>query len=196
MSYDRRGGSPGLTTRRTAVRTYEADETPPPTGADRMSPPLSCPAARAWTRTLPSAVASTGPAMTRLPVASAVSWQRSRFCDPPPTMCTTSDVRVREAFGVGDGPGVAGGEAVQDAPDDGCGVVRQDVAGVADGGADAFGHVVRGDEIGIVGVDLRAAGRQRRGGVEQCRRGPACSPPAAQVRWHSLSSQSPPTLRR
>ena len=72
----------------------------------------------------------------------------------------------------------------------------EDGAGVADGGADPFGHVVRGDEVRVVGVDLGPAGRQRGGGRQQfvqCRR---VSLAAAQVRWHSLSSQSPPTLRR
>src|ERR1035437_4146786 len=46
------------------------------------SPRIS-PRARACTRTLPSAVASTGPAMTGRPQASAVSWHRSSLRLPP-----------------------------------------------------------------------------------------------------------------
>ena len=42
---------------------------------------------------LPTAVASTGPATRRLPQASAVSWQRSLICVPPPTMLTVVILR-------------------------------------------------------------------------------------------------------
>ena len=45
----------------------------------------SSPAAIACTHRLPDAVASTGPARTGSPVALAVSRQRSRLFDPPPT---------------------------------------------------------------------------------------------------------------
>ena len=48
------------------------------------------PSVRAWTRMLPMAVASTGPATTRRPVASAVSWHSRAFCEPPPTTWMTS----------------------------------------------------------------------------------------------------------
>ena len=44
----------------------------------------SSPAARACTSTLPSAVASTGPASTSRPVTSAVSWHSSSLRAPPP----------------------------------------------------------------------------------------------------------------
>ena len=50
-------------------------------------------AARAWTSTLPSAVASTGPAMTGSSHASAVSWHNSVLRAPPPTRWTTSTGR-------------------------------------------------------------------------------------------------------
>ncbi len=50
----------------------------------------SAPAAMACTATLPMAVASTGPATTRRPQASAVFWQSRRFCVPPPTMWIVS----------------------------------------------------------------------------------------------------------
>src|SRR5262249_7169593 len=46
--------------------------------------------ARAWTSTLPIAVASTGPATTGSPQASAVAWQSSSLRAPPPNRCTTS----------------------------------------------------------------------------------------------------------
>ena len=61
------------------------------------SVPGMLPAARAWTTTLPSAVASTGPAITGRPVASAVSWPSRSFCAPPPTMWTTSMSRSASA---------------------------------------------------------------------------------------------------
>ena len=54
-------------------------------GATRASP-RSSPAARACTSTLPSAVASTGPASTGSPARSAVRWQSSSLSEPPPTM--------------------------------------------------------------------------------------------------------------
>ena len=55
--------------------------------------PETSPSERACTRMLPSAVASTGPAMTGSRQAFAVSWHRSAFRDPPPTTWTTSIVR-------------------------------------------------------------------------------------------------------
>ena len=44
----------------------------------------AAPVASICTAMLPSAVASTGPATTGSPVASAVNWLSSRFCEPPP----------------------------------------------------------------------------------------------------------------
>ena len=49
-------------------------------------PPDTAPTARSWTSMFPSAVASTGPATTGMPVASAVDWHSRAFFDPPPTM--------------------------------------------------------------------------------------------------------------
>ena len=48
--------------------------------------PSIAPSPRAWTSTLPTAVASTGPATTGSSHASAVSWQSSVFRAPPPTI--------------------------------------------------------------------------------------------------------------
>jgi hypothetical protein len=46
----------------------------------------TAPVATICIATLPSAVASAGPAMTRRPVASAVNWFSSRLREPPPTI--------------------------------------------------------------------------------------------------------------
>ena len=54
----------------------------------------SAPRARAWTRALPSAAASPGPASTGTPRASAVSWQSRWLWEPPPTTWTTSRLRA------------------------------------------------------------------------------------------------------
>ena len=73
-----RGGS--APRRRRRVRAPGPDRPPRPTA-------IAC------TRTLPSAVASTGPANTGSPVRSAVSWHSSRLRAPPPTTWSTSNVR-------------------------------------------------------------------------------------------------------
>ena len=44
----------------------------------------------ACTSTFPSTVASTGPASTGRAAALAVNWFSNLFCEPPPTMCSTS----------------------------------------------------------------------------------------------------------
>ena len=83
-------------------------------------------------------------------------------------MCTTSAPTAGEPFGVGDGPGVAGGEAVQDAADDRCRGARGRTAPVLRAAARMrSGMLSGGDEVGVVGVDDGPAGGQRRGGVEQ-----------------------------
>src|SRR2546430_15598587 len=62
-------------------------------------------------RTLPRAVASTGPAITGRPQASAVSWQSRELRAPPPTRCTVVTVRPDRRGGsrVGGGGGRGGG---------------------------------------------------------------------------------------
>src|SRR5699024_8351197 len=52
--------------------------------------PRRAPVARAWTKRLPIAVHSAGPATTGRPTASAVSRHSRPLRDPPPTTCTTS----------------------------------------------------------------------------------------------------------
>jgi hypothetical protein len=47
---------------------------------------VTAPVASICMARLPSAVASTGPAMTSRPVASAVNWFSRRFFEPPPMM--------------------------------------------------------------------------------------------------------------
>ena len=65
------------------ARSGRARRTPRTTARMSASEPSS-PAARACTSTLPSAVASTGPASTSRPVTSAVSWHSSSLRAPPP----------------------------------------------------------------------------------------------------------------
>ena len=56
------------------------------------------PRARACTRMLPMAVASTGPATTVRPVASAANWFSSLFCEPPPTMWMVPSALAHHLF--------------------------------------------------------------------------------------------------
>ena len=83
--------------------------------AARRSPPPSTPAARAWTSALPSAAASTGPATTGSPQASAVSWQSRALRAPPPTTCTTSTSRPDSSAARAHGAPVGQRQAVEDA---------------------------------------------------------------------------------
>ena len=64
------------------ARTGAAPACPPPGRAAPPGPPGAAPRARAWTSALPSAVASTGPAITGRPQASAVSWHSSCVAHP------------------------------------------------------------------------------------------------------------------
>ena len=154
------------------------------------------PCDRACTSTLPSAVASTGPAMTGRPQASAVSWHSSAFRAPPPTRWTTSIVAPRQPRRVLDRSRERGGEAVDDAADQlgsgrrrwrcpsaRCAPRSVPACRPAPGTPDRRGRD-------------RAAGRQRRGGVQQRLEVARASPSAAQVRSDSWSSHRPMTLRR
>ena len=151
----------------------------------------TAPWARAWTSTLPSAVASTGPASTGTPAASAVSWQSS--CVLRAAADDVDRRRRRVPASVGrplDGPGVRRRPASR-----GCSAV------VSAGGhgraarpraAIRVGHAARRDERRVVDVDDRTAGGQLGGRGEEVVEVVALATPA----WHSCSSHSPPTLRR
>ena len=76
-----------------------------------------------------------------------------------------------EPLGVVDGPGVTGCQAVEDAADDHCGLVRQDRAVPLRRSPDPRGHVVRRDEGRVIGIDPGPAGRQLRGAVQQVGQG-------------------------
>ena len=118
----------------------------------------TAPGARAWTSTLPRAVASTGPATTSRPVASAVSWQSSSFCEPPPTTWMTSTSAPASSAAWSDGAGVAGGQRVEDAAHR-----RRRLHPRCTGrGRDPRRHVARRDERGVVDVDRRSSADRRR----------------------------------
>ena len=141
------------------------------TSARRLSrSPASNPWARAWTRTLPSAVASTGPAMTGSSQASAVSWQSSLLRAPPPTRWTTSIRRPASRVGVADRPRERAGEAVEDAADELRAGRRAGLRPRWTQAAEIAGrHVARRQEDGVVRVDRRPAGRQLAGRDQQRR---------------------------
>ena len=151
------------------------------------SVPGMMPAARAWMTTLPSAVASTGPAITGRPVASAVSWQSRSFCEPPPTMWTTSTSRSASVGGLADGAGVAVGERVEDAAHG-----RGRRRGRRPAAARSARASAGGDEGRVVDVDAGPAGQAAGAAARSRARGRR----APTSRRHSWSSHSPPTLRR
>ena len=136
--------------------------------SDSRSPATS-PCARAWTRTLPSAVASTGPATTGSPQASAVSWQSSSFRAPPPTRWTTSTGSPGQPGSVPDRPREGRGEAVQDAADEPGRPVRLGWSAGAQARGDPRRHVARGEERRLVRIERQAARRQRGRRAEQRR---------------------------
>src|SRR5262245_56527050 len=84
-SHARRPDRDGSNRRRSWVRR----------SSSRIPPrsPGTAPSARPCTSTLPRAAASTGPATTGRPHASAVSWHSRWFRAPPPTIWTVSTCR-------------------------------------------------------------------------------------------------------
>ena len=77
----------------------------------------TAPRERACSATFPSAVASTGPATTSRPSASAVSWLSRAFWLPPPTTCRRSGRgEPGETAGGVELVAVGLGEGLQDAP--------------------------------------------------------------------------------
>ena len=121
-----------------------------------------------------------------------MSWQSSALRAPPPTTCTTSTGRPLSAPASRTLRAVGQREAVQDAAHDLGPGRRQGLPGARQRLGDARRHVPRRQERRVVDVDHRPAGGRRgrlgeqRGQVGRC-------PTRA---WHSLSTQSPITLRR
>ena len=100
---------------RGATRSGRARGSAAPARASRRGPGRSTPRVRAWTSTLPSAEASTGPASTGTPQASAVSWQSRALREPPPTTCTHLDVAPGDRGRLAEVATVGQHEAVEDA---------------------------------------------------------------------------------
>ena len=121
----------------------------------------AAPSARAWTSTLPSAVASAGPATTGSPHASAVSWHSSSLRDPPPTMCTTSACSPGQRLRVAQRAPVSEGQAVKDAPDDLGGGRRHGCPRAASQDAIRAGMSPGGRNTGSSASMTTATGRRR-----------------------------------
>ena len=119
----------------------------------------SSPAARACTSTLPSAVASTGPASTGRPSTSAVSRHSSSVCDAAADDVHDVDVAAAHALEALEHEAVLAGQR-------GRGSSARSRRGVAGGSwpparhaaAIRAGHVARGEEAVVVGVEQRHVG--------------------------------------
>ena len=159
--------------------------------------PARRPCARAWTSTLPRAVASTGPATTGQPAGVGRQLAEERVRAPPPTRWTTSTDRPDRRAASPDGRRVRRREAVEDAADERR-PGRPAAAGPARGTRPSIraGMSPGGRNAGSFGSIDRPAGRQlgrgRRAGAGSCSGAPARS----QVRSDSWSSHRPITLRR
>ena len=131
----------------------------------------------------------------RAPAASAVSWHSSAFCEPPPTMWTTSMRWPDSRSASRDGGGERGGEAVQDAADDlGTGAgQRLPRSRQARRSGPACPRAA-----GTPGRRGRSAGHRPAGAAAaaRTRRRSTSSPCRFQVRMDSDSSHRPITLRR
>ena len=166
--------------------------------AGTSRPPETSPCARAWTRMLPSAVASTGPATTGS--AAGVGGQLAQQRVPRAAADEVDDLdrpRPVSRAASRDRPRVRGGEAVEDAAHE----RRAGPAGPARPVASHASAIRAGmspgrEERRVVRVDDRAAGRQRRGRLEQRARGRSGVPARSHVRSDSWSSHRPMTLRR
>ena len=137
----------------------------------------SSPAARACTRTLPSAVASTGPASTWRPVTSAVSWHSSALRAPPPMTWMRRRRGPRRPRGARARGGTCRRARRDRAHDLPAGPGR--LAGRA-GRGDPRGHVAAAQEALVVGVEERHVGAaparaavQRRAQVRRSQRAAA-----------------------
>ena len=129
--------------------------------------PASSPCVRAWIRTLPIAVASTGPAITGTPTRSATSWHSKPVLGAPADDVHGFRRRAGEQRGSLDTVGEGGSEAL----DDGsrgfghCGRSIQTPRVVPRG--DAAWHVSGSLEGGVVGVEDLGRGRARGGLLEE-----------------------------
>ncbi len=158
-------------------------------------PPSTNPSERAWTRILPMAVASTGPANTGSLVASAVSWHRSSFLRPTADDVDDVDGPPRQPSRVVDGARGRLGEAVQNGSDERGPTFRDREPCGSQPSRDPRRHVAGRQEGTVVGVEGQPATRQRGRGVEQ-RSEPFRLAHALPGRCDSWSSHRPVTLRR
>ena len=131
------------------------------------SPPLTAPAARPWTSTLPRAVASTGPATTGRPVRSARAWQRRAFWLPPPTTWTCRTVRPDSVAAVASASAYAAARlsTMERTRRGGVGRRGDVVLGAPRG--DAAGHVARRHEARVLDVEDGDRSGDVGGGREQ-----------------------------
>ena len=95
---------------------------------------------------LPSAVASTGPAMTGRPVALAVNWFSSRLRDPPPTMRIVVEAGAGDLFERFEHLAVLERQALENRARVAAGSGRLRLAGLAAVRRDRRDHVVRVQE--------------------------------------------------
>ena len=107
------------------------------------------------------AVASTGPATTRRPQASAAAWQSWRLLGAPAHDVDGFDPPADQRFAHAQHVAELHGDAVQRAAEHGPFVAGHRLAGPAAEAADGLRHVVRGKELGRVRIDERD---QRPGG--------------------------------
>ena len=125
--------------------------------------------------------------------ASAVSWQSRSFCEPPPTMWTTSTRWPASSAAWSTVRRVGGGERVDDAADS-LGR-RQAAARPAARRRSVSGMSPGAMKAGIVDVDRRATGGRAAAAGAAGRRGHGRRPRPRRAA-HSCRSQRPPTLRR
>ena len=160
--------------------------------------PDTKPWARACTSTLPIAVASTGPASTGRPVASAVSWQSSVFCDCRRPRCgRPTRRRPLSSRAVSHRARERLGEALEDAAHElGPGTRAPARPCAANQAAMRAGMSPGARNRGSSASNTRHGARDGRRLRQQRRRGRCVSPSRSHSRTDSLSSHSPMTLCR
>ena len=177
--------------RRRAARTSRAAPRRPRPCASRERLPSS-PAARACTSTLPSAVASTGPASTRRPSTSAVIWQSTRVARAAADHVDRLDAAAADLLEPLEHEPVLAGERDEDAAHELARRLRRPLARAHAGLGDAPRHVAGAQQVLVVGVEQRHVIAR---GLRQAQQILVAVPSAASERRDSCSSQRPMTLR-
>ena len=133
------------------------------------SSPATRPAARPWISTLPTAVASTGPANTRRPVRFAVNWQSSVFWLPPPTTCTVLIFPPLSRSASSIARRVRLCEALHDAAGKHRRRIGRSCACIGAQCGNPLGHVAGWQQAGMIRVEDRHRGTDRGRLIEQLR---------------------------